>query len=305
MLIDLVIRELQGPGAPQLFFCPDWLRSRFWNKRLVIERLAWAHQALGQSKSKPQRSHQHTPLPPSYSFPPPFLIFLFSFLCCFLDLIALIFHSLPFPASFPCFLCHLYSDLYFKFFPSIICSSVLPCLPWSTPSSSSSPPHPTSFFSPFPFSCSTLYCFLSFLFFFLTFLFFAQLFSFPSSLFLMSSSPLSSLLSYLAGLSRLSHFSATENSKDFFVRGWDKRKTSCIIWGRPHSQTVSSSEFVEADEKHSWKCETFRWGLLTLGLFKRSQCSAEAWSFCGGWAIVNGLLTQSASVVCAVVSDLL
>ena len=87
-----------------------------------------------------------------------------------------------------------------------------------------------------------------------------------------SSSPL--ILSYLAGLSLLSHFSATV-CKHFCIRGRDKRKTGHIIWGPPPSQTVSSSEFVEADEKHSWKCETFRWGLLTPGPFKCFQCSPK------------------------------
>lgn len=94
---------------------------------------------------------------------------------------------------------------------------------------------------------------------------------FPLCLTLFPSSP-SSL--FLAGLSLLSHSFATV-CKHFCVCGRDKRQTGHIIWGRPHSQTVSSSEFVEADEKHSWKYKTFRWGLSVLGLFKHFQYSAE------------------------------
>lgn len=59
--------------------------------------------------------------------------------------------------------------------------------------------------------------------------------------------------------------------KHFCIRGWDERKTGHILWG---SQNASSSEFAEADEKHSWKCETFRWD-LRLGIFKCFQCSTQ------------------------------
>lgn len=101
----------------------------------------------------------------------------------------------------------------------------------------------------------------------------------------------SSLLFSPAGLWLLSHFSAIV-CKHFCVRGRDQRKTGGVLWGRLCSRTASSSEFVEADEKHSWKCETFRWDLLTLRLFKHCQCPAGTWKLSDS-AIVSGQLTRA------------
>lgn len=77
-----------------------------------------------------------------------------------------------------------------------------------------------------------------------------------------------------------------------FLRPW-------VRWekNRPHSPRKPKRFLVwvaEADEKHSWKCETFRWD-LRLGIFKCFQCSAQTLELLWRLSYCQRLLAQSPS----------